>query len=180
MKVIAFCIFFVFLFCSCSTSVGPNEKYTVEYILSDNVSIIIPEENSSDDLSSLGEGLVGNWITPGKVFVDGLFPGGRAEYFIRIHNGKDKDSFYAITSRSAGHFEEGYNKSVPLSWITIVNNNPHVKAGETVEIPVYLEMPLSYELSYKEKMEIIIGVVDLGQEGNVKVELCSKWLITTR
>jgi hypothetical protein len=29
-------------------------------------------------------------------------------------------------------------------------------------------------------MEFVIGVMDLGQTGNVKVELRSKWLITTR
>ena len=177
----------IFLFFSCK-SVGPNEKYTVEDILRDNISLSdnlsIPSDNSSvicdNRTIDPSENITGNWINPGKVFVEGLFPGGRAEYFIKIHNGKSKDSYYSVICRSAGHFEEVYNKDIPLFWMIITNPKPYVLAGETVEIPIYLEMPLSYKMKYREKMEMVVGVMDLGREGNVKIELCSKWLVTTK
>jgi len=190
MRFVVASVVLILLFCSCK-SVGPNEKYTIEDILGDNISENITLSDNSSILSDSSvvsdnitidssENITGTWINPGKVFVESLFPGGRVEYFVRVHNGKDKDSYYSVICRLAGHFETGYNKDLPLSWMTITNPKPYVLAGETVEVPIYLAMPSSYKIKYKEKMETVVGVMDLGREGNVKIELCSKWLVTTK
>lgn len=182
--------FLAFLGVSCTQYVGPNEKYTVQDIL-DNTSPSIASNDlvtPSDTVVFYGGGITvtplfgpknSNWISPGKVFVSGIYPGGRATYFVNIHNGKDKDSVFSIVARDVDKFDLGY-KNLPLSWIFIENEFPLIKAGDTIAVPIYVEIPLNYQESYREKMEFLVSVVDTGHSGNVIIELCSKWLITTR
>lgn len=181
---------------SCTKYIGPNEKYTVQDILnddfseSDNTSLLI---NSNDSVIRyggitvtpiFGDNVTGpedkNWISPGKVFVSGIYPGGKASYHVKIHNGKDKDSIFSVIARNVDRFDQGYNKNVPLHWISIANATPLVKAGETLIVPICVEIPSSYKLSYQEKMEFLISVIDTGRSGNVIIELCSRWLVTAR
>ena len=176
---------------SCAKYVGPNEKYTVQDILStsDNYSgtssqLIVP----SDTVVFYRGGITvtplfgpedKNWISPGKVFVRGIYPGGKAEYLVTIHNGKEKDSIFSVVARSVDKFDVGY-KNFPLSWVYISNISPLIRAGETITVPIYIEIPLDYRTSYQEKMEFLVGVIDEGRGGNVIIELCSKWLVTTK
>ena len=172
---------------SCSSSVGPNEKYTVEDIKGD--SLVADEIASGEavDLTLAGNpdaGVVGpkeiNWISPGKVMIAGLFPGGRAEYKVRLHNGKDVGSNYKIRYKPIGLLDKGYTSIVPFSWVTIENSLPYLDAYQTKDVLVYVVMPADYQGPPKEKMQFAIGISDEGRTGNVIVELGCKWLITTR
>jgi hypothetical protein len=186
--IIAFC---VALILSCTKYTGPNEKYTIQDILDDSPTVDIDRTVAPSDTivyDHVGGITVtpifgpsgSNWISPGKVFVSGIYPGGKAEYFVVIHNGKNKDSVFNIVARNADKLDVGYTKNVPSSWIYISNFSPLIKSGETIVVPIYVEIPVEYKLSYREKMEFLISVIDAGRPGNVIVELCSKWLITTR
>jgi hypothetical protein len=193
--IVAGCFLLVLSSFSCVKYVGPNEKYSVQDILNDN----IPDNLSGQSVFSndtivhyggititplFGDNVTGpadkNWISPGKVFVSGIYPGGKATYFVKIHNGKDKDSIFSVIARNVDRFDSGYNKNLPLSWISIDNVSPLVKAGEVIVIPIYVEIPSNYKGNYQEKMEFLISVIDTGRGGNVIIELCSKWLITTK
>lgn len=177
---------------SCTKYVGPNEKYTIEDITGSS-SISTNELVVSSNTTVSHGGITAtpifdevpgapkdrNWISPGKVFVNGIYPGGRAAYFVKVHNGKDKGSIFSIVCRYPDQLEKGY-KNLPLHWVYIANGSPFINAGETVTIPIYVEIPLGYKGSYQEKLECLIGVVDKGRGGNIIIELCSKWLVTTK
>lgn len=176
---------------SCNKYVGPNEKYTIQDILDNSPSIVdvnklvVPSDTKVYDNGGITVtpifGSVGsNWISPGKVFVSGIYPGGKAEYFVVVYNGKEKDSVFNIVARNADKLDSGYTKNLPLSWIYISDSSPLVKAGKSVTVPIYVEIPINSKLLYQEKMECLISVIDTGRPGNVIVELCSKWLVTTR
>ena len=187
LSVLGFCLL-VLLGLSCNKYIGPNEKYTIEDIegASSNSTELI---SLSDTVVSEGkatpmfEDVPGspkdlNWISPGKVFVNGIYPGGRAAYFVKIHNGKDKGSTFSIICRYPDQLEKGYG-NLPLHWMSIASGSPWIESGETVAIPIYVEIPASYKGSYQEKLECIVSVIDLGRGGNMIIELCSKWLITS-
>jgi hypothetical protein len=177
---------------SCATKyVGPNEKYGKDLVDPAN-----PIPNSGDIIGTGSIGFTATpnytndtekrmenvvWITPGKVNIDGLYPGAQGEYTIRIHNPRDMETVFSIYNREADIVTEGYSKLPQefTKWVNIVPSTLVIPARSTGEVLVTVKIGLRDKASNK-KYETWIGVMDESQKGTVKSEICSRWMITTR
>jgi hypothetical protein len=121
------------------------------------------------------------WLTPGKVNIDNLYPGGKGEYIIRVHNPKNETMTFTIYNREATTCTEGYYKLPPEfnKWIIITPSTLIVPAKSVGEVTVKVEVGLRDKATNK-KYETWIGVIDAGQTGMIRNELCSRWMITTK
>ena len=121
------------------------------------------------------------WISPGKVNVANFYPGGRAEYPITIHNGKDTTASFLVSYRYPDHVGEGYVKPTPEAqdWVIIADSTPVLMPKETRDILVVLAIPNGAKV-FAPKWEFWISVIDTTQVGTVRAELCSRWLVSMR
>jgi len=120
------------------------------------------------------------WISPGKVNVGHFYPGARAEYPLTIHNGNDQSAEFSITYREASTPEEGYVTAPDETqdWVIIADPTPVLKAKETKEVLIAVEMP--EDATAPEKWEFRVVVKDVSQAGMVQIELASRWLVTMK
>jgi len=121
-----------------------------------------------------------SWISPAEVEVGNYYPGARAEWVIRIHNGGNSMSKYNVTYRTPNYPRDGYDMPPDQAkdWVTIEETMPLLGAKETKEILVSLAVPKNVQLDSKQ-WEFWISVVEGGQ-GLVQTELCQRWLISCR
>ncbi len=121
------------------------------------------------------------WISPGKVNIDNYYAGGRAEYPISIHNGKDTTAAFSVSYRFPDRVADGYSIPTPdvQNWIIIADSTPVLAPKETKQVAIVLEMP-EKAINPAPKWEFWISVVDTTQAGFVKTELCSRWLVSMR
>jgi len=122
----------------------------------------------------------GNWITPGKVFVENCQQGEAAEYYVQIHNSNDHDATFFVEYRYPDALTEGYSKpseDTPY-WLWVSDKKrPVIPAHETYTVIIRLTVPKSATVP-ADKWEFWIGVIDQSQTGNVITELAQRWLIT--
>ena len=133
--------------------------------------VVLPNEPPADR----------TWISPGKISINNYYPGGRAEYPISIHNGKDTVCSFAVTYRSPDRVAEGYSNPAPEAkdWILIADTTPILMPRETREVLVVLAMPQDVVVADK-NWEFWISVKDTTQKGMIQTELCVRWLVSMR
>lgn len=178
---------------SCYREVGPNEKYTVEDITSsDNGEIVVDNSDnviepaspisSNETSSDIEKRMSGvTWINPGKVNIDGLYPGASGEYKIKIHNAKTTPATFSVYSREAATVTEGYIK-LPAEfnkWISITPSSITIPAQSIGEVTVAVKVGLRDRVSNK-KYEFWIGIMEDSQKGVVRSEICNRCMITIR
>ena len=119
------------------------------------------------------------WISPGKVFIEGLFPGARAEWTLSVHNGNDEDAPFLVTYKEPSHVEEGYD--LPLAecpdWLVITETTPVLAPKETRDILIALDIPEDATISM-DNWELWVSVKDASQEGTVQTQLASRVLVS--
>jgi len=178
---------------SCYREIGPNEKYTIEDITATDDGEIITDNQDSlvepvvpivinETYSDIEKRMSGvTWLNPGKVNIDGLYPGASGEYKIKIHNAKTTPVTFSIYNREAATLTEGYAK-LPAEfnrWIVVTPSSLTIPAQSIGEVLVSVKIGLRDRATNK-KYETWIGVMDESQKGIVKSEICSRWMITTR
>ena len=133
---------------------------------------IIDEQRPPDDVT---------WISPGKVVVGNFHAGGRAEYPITIHNGKDVTTEFAVYYRIPDHVPEDTTKAPNMvqDWVIVADPTPVLAPYETRDILVVLAMPQT-AVDPAPKWEFWVGVKDNSQTGMVQTELCVRWIISMR
>ena len=121
------------------------------------------------------------WISPGKVFIEDLFPGARAEWTLSVHNGNDEDAPFLVAYKEPSHVEAGYEPPLAESpdWVVIAETNPVLAPKETRDILIALDIPEDAAIP-AEKWELWVGVKDASQEGMVQTELASRVLVSMR
>jgi len=138
--------------------------------------------SSSETYSDIEKRMSGvTWLSPGKVNIDGLYPGATGEYYLRIHNSKDDPATFSIYSKEANTCTEGYTKLPPEfnKWIKINPSSIVIPAKSVGEVLVSVTVGLRDKATNK-KYEIWIGAMDESQKGLVKSEICSRWMLTTK
>ncbi|MEW6143345.1 MAG: hypothetical protein AB1597_09395 [Chloroflexota bacterium] len=121
-----------------------------------------------------------NYITPSMVEIGNVYPGDFADFELTVHNGGKKPTTFTVTVRSADKTKAGYEK-LPgeyLNWIRIDDTNPSVGSMESKKVLVTVTMPASVTAPGK-RYEAWVVVKDMGQEGNVQIELACRVLIET-
>jgi hypothetical protein len=134
--------------------------------------ILVDDMQPPDDIT---------WVSPGKVMIGNYHAGGRAEYPVTIHNGKDVAVEFLVYYKKPGHTAEGFVSAPEMvqDWIIIADPTPVLAARETRDVMVALVMPSSASDPAKD-WEFWIGVKDNSQEGMVQTELCIRWLVSMR
>lgn len=121
------------------------------------------------------------WISPGKVLISNYYAGGTAEYPITVHNGKDTTCAFIIQYRIPDRTADGYSMP-PLEikdWIIIADTTPVLAGRETRDIAVTLAMPKDATITSKQ-WEFWVSVIDNSQQGMIKTEMASRWLVSMR
>jgi hypothetical protein len=120
------------------------------------------------------------WISPGKVEVGNFYPGARAEWPLTIHNGNDQPAEFSITYRVTGSPAEGFvvAPEETQDWVIIADPTPVLKAKETREVLIALEMPKDAKAPAKWEFRVVVK--DTTQTGMVQTELACRWLVTMR
>lgn len=119
-----------------------------------------------------------SWISPGVVEVSNFFPGARAEWPIRIHNGNDTSATFDVRYKVPDRLREGYVMAPESAqgWVIITDPTPVLLPKETKEVLIVVELP--GDVIVPPKWEFWIAVKDMSQAGFVVTELCSRWLIS--
>jgi hypothetical protein len=120
------------------------------------------------------------WISPGKVEVGNFYPGARAEYSLKIHNGKDEPAEFSVTYRQPDSTGESYVRAPDEAqqWVIIADPAPVLAAKETQDVLIAVAMPKGAKAP--PKWEFWISVKDATQTGMVQTELVCRWLVTMR
>jgi len=120
------------------------------------------------------------WISPAMVQIGNYYPGARAEWSIRVHNGNDTMAEFVVTYRVPDYVKEGY--SMPpveaRDWVIIVDPTPVLAPKETREILVVLVMPKDAKIT-SQKWEFWISVMEK-TGGQVVTEMASRWCVVMR
>lgn len=154
----------------CSSS-GPSDISTMP----------LPVSSSELDPAAEQKLIDSPWISPAVVEVSNFYPGARAEWNLRVHNGKDEESGFSITYKEPNYLREGY--SMPpdgaQAWVLIADPSPVFAPKETLEILVVLEMPWNVEMEDKAKWEFWVSVIE-DTDSMIRTEMCSRWLVSMR
>jgi len=146
----------------------PIPEQPIEAI--DQTEVVLPDEPPIDR----------TWVSPGKVNVSNFHPGAMAEYPMTIHNGNDTNTSFAVVYRYPDHVATGYVKPTieAQDWVIIADSTPILMPFETRDIMVTLAMPEDASI-YDKKWEFWVSVMDNSQ-GQIKTELCIRWLVDMR
>jgi len=120
------------------------------------------------------------WVSPGEVVIDHFYPGGVASYPISVHNGGDSSAVFDVAYRVPDNVTSAYKfpPTEAQDWVIIADPAPIIASYATKGIMVTLDMPESAESP--EYWEFWTSVKDTSQDGFVKTELCTRWLISMR
>lgn len=120
-----------------------------------------------------------SWISPAQVDIGNYYPGAKAEWLIKVHNGNEKATKFAITYRVPSDTKSGYSfpPDEAQDWVIIADTTPIFAAKETREILVTLATPKSALM--KGNWEFWVSVIEQGQ-GNIETEMASRWLVSMR
>ncbi len=118
-------------------------------------------------------------IEPGKVFIDNLYPGAEADIPITIYNQNDYETAFKVRVREPDYTETGYEAFPYLGWITITPDQLTIAPGGQAEVLVVIIMPEDADYGGKES-ELWISFMEQETDGMIRIELCSRLLISTR
>lgn len=120
------------------------------------------------------------WISPAMVQIGNYYPGARAEWSLRLHNGGDTMAEFLVSYRYPDYIKEGYNTAPPEArdWVIITDPTPVLAPKETREILVVLAVPKDVVVTSKQ-WEFWVSVVEQ-TGGMVRTEMCSRWLVSMR
>lgn len=120
-------------------------------------------------------------IDPGKVYIDNLFPGARAEFSITVYNQNDYETTFVVKAREPDYTAEdkGYGVFPHLEWITVTPGRVIISASDTGDVLITVVMPEDADYSGR-KSELWISFTEEGTEGMIKIELASRIFISTR
>ena len=118
-------------------------------------------------------------IDPGKVFIDNLYPGAQADVPVTIYNQNTYDATFQVRVRQPDYTEEGYEPLPYPGWVTITPDSLTIEAGGEEEVLVIIAMPPDADYSGK-KCEVWVTFAEQGSSGMVRIEIASRFLITTR
>ena len=118
-------------------------------------------------------------IQPGKVYIDNLYPGAEADVPITIYNQGDYVATCVVSIREPDYTAEGYERFPHHTWITITPDLVTITPGGQAETLVVITMPEDADYSGK-KSEIWISFKEKDTAGMIKIEICSRLLISTR
>jgi len=121
------------------------------------------------------------WITPAKVKIGNLYAGARAEWTLRLHNGNNVQTKYAVVVRNPDNTITGYSKSTDTekSWVIISDQAPVLAPRETRDILIAVDVPLRAKVNSK-NWEFWVSAMDAQQKGQIVTELCSRWNVDMR
>ena len=119
-----------------------------------------------------------NWIAPGKVEIAGFHPGERAEYPLTIHAGNKASTFRVYFKAVENTPPEAEN------WVTIAGTRPVIEAGQSREVMIALEMPVTVnprDIPDSWEFQIAVSPEPTGTGGSqVVIELASRWIIAMK
>ncbi|TRZ52028.1 MAG: hypothetical protein D4S01_03650 [Dehalococcoidia bacterium] len=120
-------------------------------------------------------------IDPGKVYIDNLYPGARAEFPITIYNQNDYEATFVVRAREPDYTAEdkGYDALPHLEWVTATPSRVIIGASDKDEVLVTVAMPEDADYSGK-KSEVWISFMEEGTAGMIRIELCSRIFVSTR
>ncbi len=118
-------------------------------------------------------------IDPGKVYIDNLYPGAEADIPITVYNQNDYETAVKVIARLPDYTAEGYEDFPYLDWITITPDQLTIAPKGQAEVLVVIIMPQDVTYSGK-KSEVWISFMEQETPGMIKIELCSRLLISTR
>jgi len=118
-------------------------------------------------------------IEPGKVFIDNLYPGAKADIPITIYNQNDYETAYKVRVRGPDYTETGYEDFPYLAWVTITPDQVTIAPRGQAEVLVVIIMPEDVDYSGR-KAEVWISFMEQETPGMIKIEICSRLLISTR
>jgi len=121
------------------------------------------------------------YIYPGKVNVDGLYPGAEADFLMKVHNGKSEAAPFVLSAYQPGSAAQGYQPMPAeyLSWVSISDANPTVPPKESKDVTITIKLPANIQVS-KKSYELWIVVKDVSQTEFVQTQLALRCLITIR
>lgn len=98
-------------------------------------------------------------VSPAEVSIDGLFPGGEAEFNLTIHNKDDTNHIFMLTTYNPKKAErrEGRSEFPDDSWISFSPQEIEVAAKSDVKVKVKVTIPPEQKWAGKD-WEIWLGV----------------------
>jgi len=118
-------------------------------------------------------------IEPGKVFIDNLYPGAEADIPITIYNQYDYETAFKVRVREPDYTETSYETLPYLAWVTITPERVTIAPRGQAEVLVVIIMPEDADYGDK-KAEVWISFMEHETAGMIKIEICSRLLISTR
>ncbi|MBA7505586.1 hypothetical protein ES706_04255 [subsurface metagenome] len=118
-------------------------------------------------------------IDPGKVFIENLYPGAEADIPITIYNQNDYETAFKVRVREPDYTEPGYETLPYLGWVTITPDQLTIAPRGQAEVLVVITMPEDTDYGGK-KAEVWISFMEQETDGMIRIELCSRLLISTR
>jgi len=121
-----------------------------------------------------------NWISPGKIYIDGYEPGQTVIIELEIYNANSVDATFSVDYRYPDSLLEGYSKPAGAGdWVRPKEKFPVIPAHETYTAKIWLHMPSDAEIP-GDKWEFWIGVIDKSQTGMIITELAARVLVTMK
>lgn len=119
-----------------------------------------------------------DWVTPAQVDIGNYYPGARAEFSLRVHNGGNEVGIYDVSYMEPTNTKDGYSMPPASagSWVT-VPGVVVVLPKETKKVLVVLEIPKDAKIDGD--WEFWTSVMRQGQ-GNVQTQVATRWLIKMR
>jgi len=118
-------------------------------------------------------------IEPGKVYIDGLYPGAEADVQFTIYNHYDYETAFKVRAREPDYTKADYEPLPYLDWITITPDEVAISSRGQSEVLVVIIMPEDADYSGR-KSEVWISFMEREPPGMTRIELCSRLLISTR
>ncbi len=159
--------------------IGCNNVASVNSTTPAEVERVAQKVESEPDIPS-GQLQYSTWISPAKVMVGNFYPGARAEYSIKIHNGYTGKSKFNIIWQAPNWASQEYAQTIQKvqSWVMIVDPSPVLEPLETRDIEIAITMPSEAIMPLKD-FEFWITVIP-EQEGMVQTAMATRWLVTMR
>jgi hypothetical protein len=119
------------------------------------------------------------WLQPGKIQINKYSPGKKVVHQISVHNGKNVETGFSVYYRIPDYVEDGFVTAPDnaYKWIAISESAPILKAHETKEIEITLNLPETTQTP--DQWEFWIGVKE-NTGSSVLSELCSRWLVSMK
>jgi len=120
------------------------------------------------------------WASPAEVKIGNFYPGARAEWEIKIHNGNDIWTEFFVSYMVSDEKREGYALA-PVEakdWVIIEDSTPVLAPKETKKILVVLYIPEGVAVPDK-KWEFWTVAGEVSARA-VQIQMATRWLVSCR